>query len=103
MREKAENWQKEAKTVIWFADSKQAIAVIAITDKIKKTSTEAIKTLRKIGVEVYMLTGDNETAAKSIAEKTGIEHYQAKALPQDKARFIMRMQGATARPWRKRI
>ena len=93
MREKAENWQKEAKTVIWFADSKQAIAVIAITDKIKKTSTEAIKTLRKIGVEVYMLTGDNEAAAKSIAEKTGIEHYQAKALPQDKARFIMRMQG----------
>ena len=80
MREKAENWQKEAKTVIWFADSKQAIAVIAIT-------------LRKIGVEVYMLTGDNEAAAKSIAEKTGIEHYQAKALPQDKARFIMRMQG----------
>ena len=40
-----------------------------------------------------MLTGDNEAAAKSIAEKTGIEHYQAKALPQDKARFIMRMQG----------
>lgn len=61
-------------------------------DKIKETSTEAINALREMGVEVYMLTGDNETAAKSIAEKTGIEHYQAKVLPQDKARFIMRMQ-----------
>ena len=92
MREKAGNWQKEAKTVIWFADSKQAIAVIAIMDKIKETSTEAINALREMGVEVYMLTGDNETAAKSIAEKTGIKHYQAKVLPQDKARFILRMQ-----------
>ena len=61
-------------------------------DKIKETSTEAINALREMGVEVYMLTGDNETAAKSIAEKTGIKHYQAKVLPQDKARFILRMQ-----------
>lgn len=92
MRAKAANWQQEAKTVIWFADPEQAIAVIGVTDKIKETSARAITTLRKRGIEVYMLTGDNEAAARSIAEKTGIEHFQAKVLPQDKARFVMRLQ-----------
>lgn len=92
MRAKAANWQQEAKTVIWFADPEQAIAVIGVTDKIKETSARAITTLRKRGIEVYMLTGDNEAAARSIAEKTGIEHFQAKVLPQEKARFVMRLQ-----------
>lgn len=92
MRAKAANWQQEAKTVIWFADPEKAIAVIGVTDKIKETSARAITTLRKRGIEVYMLTGDNEAAARSIAEKTGIEHFQAKVLPQEKARFVMRLQ-----------
>ncbi|MFA6152114.1 MAG: heavy metal translocating P-type ATPase [Chitinophagaceae bacterium] len=88
----ADEWAKQAKTVIWFADSKKALSVLAIADKIKETSVEAIKQLHEMGIELYMLTGDNEAAAKAIAQLTGIEHYKAEVLPQHKADFIKVLQ-----------
>lgn len=88
-------WTAESKTVIWFADSKKALAVIAIADAIKATSAKAIHTLQQMGIEVYMLTGDNEPAAKAIAQQAGIEHYKAELLPHHKAEFVstLRQQG----------
>ena len=92
LEEKAQIWLKDAKTIIWFADSEQAIAVIATTDKIKKSSAQAICTLQESGIKVYMLTGDNESSATSVAVQTGIKHYKSKVLPQDKATFIKHLQ-----------
>ncbi|WP_372472921.1 heavy metal translocating P-type ATPase [Capnocytophaga sp. ARDL2] len=90
--EKADEWTHQAKTVIWFADSQKALSVLAISDKIKETSIQAIEELQQMGIELYMLTGDNETTAKAIAQQTGIEHYQAEVLPQDKADFVKKLQ-----------
>ena len=85
-------WLSEAKTVIYFADDKQALAVVAITDRIKETSKEAVRQLQAGGIEVYMLTGDNKATAKAIALEVGIEHYKAEVLPADKAAFIKELQ-----------
>ncbi len=85
-------WLSEAKTVIFFADNQQGHAVIAISDEIKETSVEAIRQLKKSGIEVYMLTGDNAQTAKAIAEKTGIDNYKAEVLPADKSAFVKQLQ-----------
>jgi len=85
-------WLSEAKTVIYFADDKQALAVVAIADRIKETSKEAVRQLQAGGIEVYMLTGDNKATAKAIALEVGIEHYKAEVLPADKAAFIKELQ-----------
>ena len=92
LQQQADKWGKQSKTVIWFANSKQALSVIAIADKIKETSVQAIKEMQEMGIELYMLTGDNESTAKAIAEQTGILHYKAEVLPQHKADFIKELQ-----------
>jgi Cu2+-exporting ATPase len=88
----AETWLSEAKTVIFFSDDLEALAVIAIADEIKESSIEAVRQLKESGIEVYMLTGDNQQTAKAIAAKTGIEHYKAEVLPADKSAFIKELQ-----------
>lgn len=88
----ADNWSSGSKTVIWFADNRQALAVIAIADTIKETSVAAIKKMQSMGLALYMLTGDNEATAKAIAQQTGIGHYKAEMLPQHKAEFIRELQ-----------
>ena len=90
--EKMENSSHSSKTMIWFSDSKKAIALIAITDEIKTTSLSAIQQLQSSGIEVYMLTGDNYATAKEIASKVGINHFHAEVLPQDKAEFVKQLQ-----------
>jgi P-type Cu2+ transporter len=90
--ETAEAWSNEAKTVIWFADSEKALAVIAIADTIKKTSQAAINRLQKAGIEVYMLTGDNHQTANAIATQAGIKSFKAGVLPEQKAEFIKQLQ-----------
>lgn len=92
LQQQAADWNKEPKTVIWFANSKQALSVIAIADKVKETSIDAVKQLEAMGIEIYMLTGDNEATARAIAQQTGIKHYQAEVLPQHKAGFIKELQ-----------
>lgn len=90
--QQAEEWGKESKTVIWFSDSVKALSVLAISDKIKETSVQAIKEMQEMGIDLYMLTGDNEATAKAIAEQTGIKHYKAEVLPQHKADFVSELQ-----------
>lgn len=92
LKKQADEWGSQSKTVIWFSDSKQALSVIAISDKIKETSVEAIKEIQEMGIELYMLTGDNEATAKAIAQQTGIGHYKAEVMPQHKADFIKELQ-----------
>ena len=88
----ADKWLQQANTVIWFADNENALAVLAISDKIKASSKEAIRQLKEMNIDLYMLTGDNEATAKAIAEQTGIQHYKAEVLPQHKADFVKHLQ-----------
>ncbi len=92
LENRASKWAQEAKTVIWFADEKQALSVFAIADKIKETSAEAIRQLQDAGITVYMLTGDNQNTAKAIAAEVGIENYRAEVLPANKADFVKELQ-----------
>ena len=91
---KAQELTTEAKTVIWLADDRQVLALTAISDTLKPTSSEAIHLLQKRRIDVYMLTGDNEATARAISEKAGIQHYRAGVLPEEKARFIQSLQQA---------
>jgi len=89
---KAEQWSNEAKTIIWFSNSKKTLAIYAIADQIKQNSKAAIAELQKNGIDVFMLTGDNEATAKAIAESVGINHYRAGVLPEQKAAFVKQLQ-----------
>ncbi len=88
----AARWEAEAQTVVWFADEARVLAVAGITDRIKPASVKAVNALRQEKMEVYLLTGDNEAAARAIARQAGIKHYRAGMLPQDKAAFVKRLQ-----------
>lgn len=89
----ANTWLNEANTVVYFADDENVLAIVAIADKIKNTSVEAVKQLQQAGIEVYMLTGDNEQTAAAIARQAGISHFRAEVLPADKSAFIKELQG----------
>jgi Cu2+-exporting ATPase len=84
--------RKDAKTVTYFAVDDRVVALIAIADKIKNTSTDAVDILQRNGIDVYMLTGDNQETAQAVANKTGIKHFLAEVLPAGKAEFIKKLQ-----------
>ncbi len=92
LQTQADEWEKQLKTVIWFSNTNQALSVMAISDKIKDTSVKAIRQMQDMGIDLYMLTGDNEAPAKAIAQQAGIRHYKAEVLPQHKANFIKELQ-----------
>jgi P-type Cu2+ transporter len=92
LQQTADEWLSKAYTVIWLADKQNALAAIAIADKIRQTSVEAIKELQAAGIDVYMLTGDNRFTAKAIAQQVGVQHYKAEVLPADKAAFVAQLQ-----------
>lgn len=92
LQSQASIWLAQSYTVIWFANAQEALAVLAITDEIKATSKKAISNLKAMGIELYMLTGDNYFTAKAIAEKVGISDFIAEVMPQDKADFVTKLQ-----------
>lgn len=92
LSQKAEIWSSEMQTVIYFANSSKALAALAISDKIKDSSAAAIKEMQEMGLELYMLTGDNKATAAAVAKKAGITNYMAELLPQDKADYIKDLQ-----------
>lgn len=94
LRSKASGWEADARTVIWFADSSEALAVIAVADRIKPTSAEAVARLRGMGLKVFMVTGDNGASAKAVAREVGIDmdNVVSGVLPQGKAEFIRKLQ-----------
>ncbi|MBK9389485.1 MAG: copper-translocating P-type ATPase [Bacteroidetes bacterium] len=85
-------WESEARTIIYFADNKRVLSVISVSDPVKKNSVETIRKLKQMGIEIYMLTGDNEKTASAVALITGVTDYRADMLPSDKADFIKSLQ-----------
>ena len=78
--------------MIWFAGAEQAYAVLAVADRIRPTSGEAVKQLEEMGIDVIMVTGDNEETARAIASEAGIKNYIAGMLPADKSEFVKKLQ-----------
>lgn len=78
----------EGMTVVLFADKEGVLALTGITDRIKPTTPEAIAAMKRAGLEVWMLTGDNENTAAIVARRCGIEHWRASMMPEHKAWFI---------------
>lgn len=87
----ASELQSEGKTVMYFADGEALVGIIAAIDEIKPTSPEAVDKLKKLGINVIMLTGDNKKTAALIAERAGIENVIAEVMPQDKFTEIARL------------
>ena len=92
--EKISSWLSEGKSVVYYGSHEGIIAIIAIADRIKKSSAEAVTQLQQLGIEVYMLTGDNEATARSVAQSVGITRFKAEVLPQDKEDFVSDLQKA---------
>ncbi len=88
----AKKWQQSGQTVMFLIIDKNVEGMVSVADKIKETSAEAIKALHKAGLQVIMLTGDNEFTAKSIADEMGIDAYQADCLPEDKYNKVKELQ-----------
>ncbi len=88
----AERWEREARTLVFFAKSDEVLAVIAITDPIQTSAMPAIRQLREMGIEVWLLTGDNVQSAQAAAEALGIEHVRARLMPADKEAFVREQQ-----------
>ena len=88
----AESLEEQAKTVIFFGNEKDVLAILAIADKIKETSKIAIATLQERDIDVYMLTGDNNKTASAVAQQVGIANFQGEVMPSDKAAFVKKLQ-----------
>jgi Cu2+-exporting ATPase len=84
--------KNRAQTLVLFADENTILGGFAVADSLKATSKEAVEHLKTLGIEVYMLTGDNEATAKAVADAVGITKYRASVLPQDKLAFVKQLQ-----------
>ncbi|OBB00107.1 copper-translocating P-type ATPase [Mycolicibacterium fortuitum] len=84
--------QALGRTAIAVGWDGKARAVLVVADAVKPTSKEAIEQLRGLGLEPIMLTGDNEAAARAIAEQVGVQEVYAEVLPQDKVDVVKRLQ-----------
>jgi Cu+-exporting ATPase len=88
----ASAWETEGKTVIWLAVDGVTEGLMGIADTLKPTSTQAVKALRKMGLEVVMLTGDNQKTAEAIAAEVGIPRVIAQVRPNQKSEQIVALQ-----------
>jgi Cu+-exporting ATPase len=90
--ELAARFADEGKTPMFVAVDSQAAGIVAVADTLKEDSVEAVRALRSLGIEVVMMTGDNERTARAIARQAGIERVLAEVLPEEKARAVERLQ-----------
>ncbi|MBQ3225943.1 MAG: heavy metal translocating P-type ATPase [Clostridia bacterium] len=88
---KGERLSNEGKTVLYVAIDGKASGLIAVADPVRTTSREAIAKMKKMGLSVVMLTGDNRRTAERIAEEVGVDRVISEVLPQDKEREIRRL------------
>ena len=91
LQEAAENLAQAGKTPLFFAQGKQLLGIIAVADVIKEDSPQAIQELRNMGIQVVMLTGDNERTAQAIAKQAGVDHVVAGVLPDGKEAVIRKL------------
>ena len=98
LRKQAEDLAEQGRTPLLFAKSGKAMGMIAVADTLKEDSPKAIQELRKLGIRVIMLTGDNERTANAIGRKAGVDEVVAGVLPDGKESVIRRLkeQGVTA-------
>ena len=92
IRDRAAEFESEGKTTIYLSVNNEAVMIYAVSDKLRESSRRAVEELKRKGVEVHMLTGDNPATTKRIAELTGIDHFMANALPEDKVNYITELQ-----------
>lgn len=87
-------WEDDGSTLVYFHDGSRLLAALAISDRIKEGSAEAVSELRAMGIETLMLTGDSEQAARRAASRVGITQLRAAALPADKLATVEQLQAA---------
>lgn len=91
-KNKIQALEEEGNTVMILVEGKKLLGVVAVADEIKEDSPEAIKRLKALRLQVFMITGDNERTAKAIAKKVGIDNYFAEVLPEDKTGHVKKLQ-----------
>ena len=85
-------YESDGNGIIYFGCENELLAIIAVSDPIKATSAEAVKELKRQGIDICMLTGDGQRTALAVSSRLGIERFVADALPDDKAEFIRELQ-----------
>ena len=92
LEDAAQRLQGEAKTAMWLAVDGEATALIAVADTVKEGSREAIAEMKRLGLHVAMITGDNRATAEAIAREVGVDEVFPEVLPSDKAGYVRRLQ-----------
>ncbi|RMH74030.1 MAG: copper-translocating P-type ATPase [Cyanobacteria bacterium J007] len=92
LKSKGEQWEEASKTTAWIAVDGELEGVFGIADALKPASAEAVRKLRKMGLEVVMLTGDNRHTAQSIAREVGIDRVFAQIKPDEKSQKVKQLQ-----------
>ncbi len=97
LKTKSDQLQGKAETVIWVAVDRQTAGILGISDPIKKTTSDAIRALHKMGLKVIMLTGDNQKTANAIAQELGITEVYAGLEPKDKLEIVKKLKSEGAK------
>lgn len=92
VRKQIGQWQEDGQSVVFYGQETHLLAVLAISDRIKPTSAEAVKELKKQGIEVHLLTGDGVRTAERVAATLDIGYYKAEVMPNDKEEYIISLQ-----------
>ncbi|GAA4155926.1 hypothetical protein GCM10022217_14480 [Chryseobacterium ginsenosidimutans] len=92
LKQKAVEVQSKAHTISYVAQDQEVLGFISFTDKIKESSKKAVQQLLNEGIDIIMMTGDNEHTAKAVADELGIKHFKANCLPEDKLNEVKRLQ-----------
>ena len=87
-----EKLSKEGKTVMFLSKNGKIAGLIGVRDEVKSSSKDAISSLQKMGVDVVMITGDNEQTASAISREVGIKRFFAEVLPEEKAKSVKKLQ-----------
>ncbi|MBI2042551.1 MAG: copper-translocating P-type ATPase [Candidatus Nealsonbacteria bacterium] len=90
--EKSQQWEKEGSTLLFLGRRNELMGIIAVADPVKENSAAAISELKKLGIKVIMITGDNLRTAQAVAAKVGIEDVMAEVLPQEKDAKVKEIQ-----------
>ena len=92
IEEKLAALEEQGKTAMMLADEKHVFGIVAVADTVKETSREAVERLQKMGIKVYMITGDNKRTAAAIARSLSIQNVLAEVLPEQKANEVKKLQ-----------
>ena len=94
LKNKMEELENDGKTLLLLAKGHELIGIIAVADTVKESAADAVSKISRMGIQTWMITGDNERTAKAIADKVGINNVMAKVLPQEKSQKIKELQAS---------